>query len=463
MPHNKKKDSRPRSANRRARSEVSSVADHAGAWQLSRRKFLSLVAVSATLAACGRGGGFGSRSSSETPPSDYDVAAVVANLRADPAIGGFLIADHAAFPEADGGLALPEAPVGPFTTYNVSTLADASTYMQGTGNRVILAPGNYSGSISFGAGSHNILEIAGCTITPADGNLTSLTLTGVFGGNQCHHILIDGGNTAVCNTGFDIWHADHHATDVHIRGVDFQGGHTSSQTGNYDGENGTVKCHRFLLERSRVHAARGGLFVHTGSTNVLAMNSILHCPKIPTATQENPFRAVGSHLCLTIDCNLISEVGPGENLPIKYTWRSHSAGSSAALPGGRNGMIRCQVQGAGMMATYAGTTSATDDPQSTQLVFVDNDIYQTLAESASLGPLNIPYINQFATPPEYAAWFGDVMNEAMHATGNRYFNDSGSPGADWVTDANLPPGTKANNVYVAHATPPAWAYRTMTP
>jgi hypothetical protein len=433
---------------------------------------------SATLAACGGGGSVSSGSDpapapDPTPPpggggqpSGYEAATVIANLRADPAIGGFLTANLAAFPEADGGLVLPEAPVGPFTTRNVSTLADASLYMQGTRNRVILAPGSYSGSISVGAGSHNILEIAGCTITPADGNLESLILTGEFGGNQCHHILVDGGNTAVCDTGFNVWHADHYATDIHIRGVDFQGGHTTSQVGNYGGENGEVKCRRFLLERCRVHSTRGGLFIHNGSSNILAMNSVLHVPKIPGVTQENPFRAMGSHLCFAIDCNLISEVGPGESLPIKYTWRSHATGGAQPHRGGRNGMIRCQVQGAGMMANYSGPTDATDDPQSTQLIFVDNDIYQTAAEAASLGPLNIPYVNQYTTPPEpieYSAWFGDVMNEAMHATGNRYFNNGGAPGTNWVMNSNLPPGTKTNNLYVAYATPPAWTYRTMTP
>lgn len=96
----------------------------------------------------------------------YNLAAVIAAVRADPIYGS--VWSDTSDPMAPAGLALPTAPQGTLTTVNVSSLADLNTNIA-NGRHIILAPGSYTQTpaspvLNIGNIQDLRITLTGCTI-----------------------------------------------------------------------------------------------------------------------------------------------------------------------------------------------------------------------------------------------------------------------------------------------------------
>lgn len=360
--------------------------------------------------------------------SGYDPATRIANLRANGGFGSLLTSNNADHPAGDGGLALAVKPQGTLTTRNVSTLADAQTHMNGTGNHVTLAPGTYSGNITISTGTHNKLTLTGCTLDDVS----------ISGGSNVHHIEIQGGDTAQIRD-IGVWNFvnpdsnSNRAHDIWIEGIN------ETRDSAIGGVNWRVD--RCTIVRCTMQDPQGPGFIWPWSTNVLFMNCQLLCPKRSDGEHENPFRNNGGHLCFVIDCRLRVFLDPGATAPLKYCWRSHHSGGNVA--GGTNGVINCQLEQGGIFCGSPGVDNL--ESQNRQLVIVGNSAY---IPAGVTGAVNFDIPNDDL----YEA------NDALYMTGNRIYNN------DFSGSITSPvSGTQSDNQYAAYTSTPAWSFHTSTP
>jgi hypothetical protein len=425
--------------------------------------WLRLAALSA-LVGCGGGGGDSSAPASTpippTPPAStpspapggYDVAAQVQAIRQHATYGS--VFRDGSNPHAPDGLVLPTPPQASCMAHavTVTSLAQFNTEAAGTCKRITLAPSAtpYAGVARI-TGQDIEAVFTGTTLTPADGNDAALQVT--LGARRIKTI---GGSF---NNFYFVWTSGNvianYVQDVHIYGGSFTGLFTQGLSTSVQGDGGTVRAHRFLIERSSLRSASGGLFVEGGSTNVIMANCNVVVPKLTLGSgswHENPVRFNGVDLGLVLDSRLRTELGPGQSGPIKHTWRTHASYGNPVQAGGRILIQNVQSEGGGSTAHYPGVEGP--ESQSAYLV-VRGWRYYRAADVDGNNILDLPHRNTRSASP----YLNDLMNEAAWMDDNVVYYSAQTAGAPVLGSTNVPPGPVTNTVYAPYVAPPAWSFR----
>jgi hypothetical protein len=385
-------------------------------------------------------------------PSGYDVAAQIAQIRQHPTFGSTF--RDGSNPHAPNGLVLPTPPQASCMTnaITVATLDQFNAEAAGNCKRITLAPNAapYSGVARI-TGQDIEAVFTGTTVTPTDGNEAALQVIG-----NARRIKTIGGTF---NNLYFVWNASsdfaNYVQDVHIEGGSFTGLFTQGLSASVLGDGGTVRAHRFLIERSRLRGASGAFFVEGGSTNVIMANCDAVVPRLArgaSSWHENPVRFNGVDLGLVLDSRLRTELGPGQTGPIKHTWRTHASYGNPVQAGGRILIQNVQSEGGGSTANYPGVEGP--ESQSGYLV-VRGWRYYRAADVEGNNVLDVPYRNTQAA----SAYFNDLMNEAAWMDDNIVYYDAQTAGAPVLSGSNVPPGSITNTFYAPYVATPVWTFR----